>query len=70
MCSMTAQEVMSHYNSNKTKVFTVMLDASKAFDRVNYINLFEKTFEKGNVSTCDETPVTDLFRSKTVCEVE
>ena len=46
MCSMTAQEVISHYNSNKTKVFTVMLDASKAFDRVNYINLFEKLLKR------------------------
>ena len=46
MCSMTAQEVISHYNSNKNKVFTVLLDASKAFDRVNYIKLFEKLLEK------------------------
>ena len=27
ICSMTAQEVISHYNSNSTKVFTVLLDA-------------------------------------------
>ena len=43
---MTAQEVISHYNSNNTKVFTVLLDASKAFDRVNYINLFEKLLKR------------------------
>ena len=46
MCSMTAQEIISHYNSNKTKAYTVLLDASKAFDRVNYINLFEKLLKK------------------------
>ena len=46
MCTMTAQEVISHYNSNKTKVFTVLLDASKAFDRVNYIKLFEKLLKR------------------------
>ena len=43
---MTAQEVISHYNSNKSKVFTVLLDASKAFDRVNYITLFEKLLKR------------------------
>ena len=43
---MTAQEIISHYNSNKTKAYTVLLDASKAFDRVNYINLFEKLLKK------------------------
>ena len=46
MCSMTAQEIISHYNSNKNKVFTVLLDASKAFDRVNYIKLFEKLLKR------------------------
>ena len=46
MCSMTAQEVISHYNSNNSKVFTVLLDASKAFDRVNYIKLFEKLLKR------------------------
>ena len=46
MCSMTAQEVISHYNSNKSKVFAVLLDASKAFDRVNYIKLFEKLLKR------------------------
>merc|ERR1712240_952700 len=46
MCSMTAQEIISHYNSNKTKAYTVLLDASKAFDRVNYVNLFEKLLKK------------------------
>ena len=43
---MTVQEVISHYNSNKSKVFTVLLDASKAFDRVNYITLFEKLLKR------------------------
>ena len=46
MCSMVAQEVISHYNSNNSKVYTVLLDASKAFDRVNYIKLFDKLLEK------------------------
>ena len=46
MCTMSVQEVISHYNSNKNKVFTVLLDASKAFDRVNYIKLFEKLLKR------------------------
>ena len=43
---MTAQEIISHYNNNKTKASTVLLDASKAFDRVNYIKLFEKLLKR------------------------
>ena len=46
MCTMSAQEVIAHYNSNKNKVFTVLLDASKYFDRVNYIHLFEKLLKR------------------------
>ena len=39
VCSFVAQEVINHYINNNSNVYTVMLDASKAFDRVNFIKL-------------------------------
>ncbi len=35
-------EIISHYNFNRTNVHVLMLDASKAFDRVKYCQLFEQ----------------------------
>ena len=33
-------EIIDHYNFNKSSVNVLMLNASKAFDRVNYCKLF------------------------------
>ena len=33
-------ETISYYNANGSNVYALMLDASKAFDRVNYCKLF------------------------------
>ena len=33
-------EVISYYNYNRTNVYVVFLDATKAFDRVQYSKLF------------------------------
>ena len=41
-----AQEIMSYLNSNMVKAYAVSLDESKAFDGVNYINMFEKLLRK------------------------
>ena len=46
VCSFVVQEVINYYTKNKGDVYTVLLDASKAFDRVNFIKLFEKLIEK------------------------
>ena len=40
MCTAVLKEVASYYNSRKSDVCLCMLDASKAFDRVNYGKLF------------------------------
>ncbi len=34
------QETISYYVNNGSNVYGLMLDASKAFDRVNYCKLF------------------------------
>ncbi len=41
-CTYVVNETISHYNFNRTNVHVLMLDASKAFDRVKYCKLFEQ----------------------------
>ena len=37
---MVLKEAMAYYHCNNSSVFCTFLDASKAFDRVNYCKLF------------------------------
>jgi len=37
---MVLKETVAYYTSNQSPVFCVMLDATKAFDRVSYVRLF------------------------------
>ena len=41
MCTSIIKEVVSYYNSNCSSVYCTLLDATKAFDRVNYCKLFK-----------------------------
>jgi hypothetical protein len=45
-CTFVVPETIAHYVENDSSVYTLMLDASKAFDRVNYQHLFTKLMEK------------------------
>lgn len=45
-CTFLLQETVSYYNYNHTNVYTLLLDASKAFDRVKYCKLFEILLER------------------------
>ena len=38
-CTMMLNKIIEYYHSNNTDTFVMMLDASKAFDRVNYYQL-------------------------------
>ena len=40
-CSFVVQETIAYYNSRETDVYNVLLDASKAFDRVHFMKLFK-----------------------------
>ena len=40
-------ETVEYYKSKGSKVHVMLLNASKAFDRVNYVKLFEKLVKKG-----------------------
>ena len=39
-------ETVNYYNFNKSNVFILMLDASKAFDKVNYCKLFRELLKR------------------------
>ena len=46
MCTFMVQQTISHYLTNKSNVNVLMLDASKAFDRVHYVHLFKKLISR------------------------
>jgi len=48
-CTNVFNETVSHYNFNKSNVFVLFLDATKAFDRVKYCKLFKELIKR-NVS--------------------
>ena len=47
MCTFVAMETIEYYKNNGSNVHALLLDASKAFDRVDYIKLFEKLLKRG-----------------------
>ena len=47
MCSFMVLETIEYYKSKGSNVHVLLLDASKAFDRVDYIKLFNKLVKKG-----------------------
>ena len=40
MCSPVYHEIINHYMSNNSNAYSCLLDASKAFDKVHYGQLF------------------------------
>lgn len=46
MCSMVLKETIEYYRSNRGTTYCVMLDATKAFDRVQYCKLFRKLIDR------------------------
>ena len=45
-CTFSMLEVIDYYNVNKSSVCSLQLDASKAFDRVNYCKLFTELLKR------------------------
>ena len=46
MCGMVLKETISYYTNNRSSVYCTFLDATKAFDRVNYCKLFTKLIDR------------------------
>ena len=46
MCSMVLKETISYYVNHGSSVFCLFLDATKAFDRVQYCSLFDKLLDR------------------------
>ncbi len=47
LCTSMVQESVSYYVHNGTNVYGLLLDASKAFDKVNYCTLFGLLLDRG-----------------------
>ena len=47
MCSWTATTVIEHFNKNGSVVYGCAMDRSKAFDLVEWVDLFITLIEKG-----------------------
>ena len=47
LCIYTLKEFIDYHKQRSTTVFVTFLDASKAFDKINYWLLFRKLFDKG-----------------------
>ena len=46
-CVSIIKEVINYYVNQDSCVYMCMLDASKSFDRVNFLVLFKKLYAKG-----------------------
>ena len=47
MCTFVVEETVQHYMNGQSDVYCTLLDASKAFDRVEYVKLFHCLIKKG-----------------------
>ena len=47
LCSVIYKELIDNYNRNGSNVYSCLLDASKAFDKIHYGKLFNVLLEKG-----------------------
>ena len=45
-CTFVLNETISYFNSKESNVYVILLDASKAFDRINYCKLFSKLLSR------------------------
>lgn len=50
-CTFVLNEVVEYYNTRHSPVFVTLLDASRAFDRVQYIKLFTLLLDRGMCPT-------------------
>ncbi len=51
LCTIMVWETISYYVNNGSNVYSLMLDASKAFDHVNYCKVFRNLLESAREKT-------------------
>ena len=66
MCTMILKETISYYVHNKSPVFCTFLDASKAFDRVNYCKLFRLLVKRG-LPSCIVRTLINMYTGNLIC---
>ena len=65
LCSLMYNEVVSNYLQNGSNVYSCLLDASKAFDRINFGKLFAILIES-NVPLCFIRLILDAYTSSSL----
>ena len=68
MCTAIYLEAIHHFVNNNSDVYSCLLDASKAFDRVHYGKLFDLLISK-NVPFCIIRLIKDSYLRQNVCVV-
>ncbi len=66
MCTAVLRETIAYYNSRNTNVYSCLLDASKAFDRVNFLKLFE-TLRKRKLPHIIIRCLIDMYTRQSIC---
>ena len=60
MCTCAVKEIASHYNAKGSNVYVCMLDASEAFDKVNFVKLFSLLIDR-NIPGVFRRIIMDLY---------
>jgi len=60
MCTMVLKETVAYYLNKRSPVFCTFLDASKAFDRVNYCKSF-RLLNKRDLPACIMYVLINMF---------
>ena len=66
LCSLIYKEVVNHYLNGGSNVYSCLLDASKAFDRVHYGTLFRLLLKK-EIPKCIIRLILDSYIRQTSC---
>ena len=69
MCTFMALETIERYNNSGSEVHVVLLDASKAFDRVDYIKLFNKQLDRA-MRPLSQIVIDYVYKTKNVSKME
>ena len=65
MCSFAVNEVVQYYRNKQSDSYVMLLDASKAFDRVEYVKLVKLLLKKGLCSVVARV-LASLYMKKSV----